>query len=182
MLSLTIKGTDESGVILFDEATNRFISVKTRTIQLEHSLISISRWESKWKVPFLGTRLTHEQTIDYIRCMTLTSGVDDNLYQCITDNDIITVQKYIEDNKTATWFKDDDSKRPNHKVITSERIYSWMVSLQIPFECEKWHLSRLMVLIRACSELNEPPKKMSRAETAAMYRAKHAAKHKPHGR
>ena len=181
MLPLSIRGTDTSGVILFDESTNRFISVKGRTIQLEHSLISISKWESKWKIPFLGSKLDREQTIDYIRCMTLTAGVDDNLYQCITDADILEVQKYISEDKTATWFKD-DGKPPNHKVITSERIYSWMVQLNIPFECEKWHLSRLMILIRACNELNEPPKKRSRAETAAMYRARHAAKHKTHGR
>lgn len=181
MLPLYIRGTDDTGIILFDEATNRFISAKSRTIQLEHSLISISKWESKWKIPFLGTTLTREQTIDYIRCMTLTSNVDDNLYLCINDENVRTVQAYITDERTATWFKETDQKE-DHRVITSERIYSWMVSLNIPFECEKWHLSRLMTLIRACSELNSPPKKLSRAESAAYCRAQNAARHKRHGR
>lgn len=182
MLQLRIKGTEESGVVLFDEQTNRFITAKSRTIQLEHSLISISKWESKWKIPFVGTQLTREQTIDYIRCMTLSSNVDDNLYSCITDDDVLAVQKYISDERTATWFRDDKDKKEDHKVLTSERIYSWMVVLNIPFECEKWHLSRLMILIRAVSELNAPPKKRSRAESAAHYRAQHAARRRRRGR
>jgi len=182
VLQLHIQGTDKSGVLLFDEETNRFITAKSRTIQLEHSLISISKWESKWKVPFIGTELTHEQTIDYIRCMTLTSGVDDNLYACISDANIREVQAYITDEKTATWFREDKNQKPDYKVVTSERLYSWMVALNIPFECEKWHLSRLMVLIKACSELNAPPKKRSRAESAARYRAQHASRRRRRGR
>jgi hypothetical protein len=182
VLQLHIKGTDESGVVLFDEQTNKFITAKSRTIQLEHSLISISKWESKWKVPFIGTQLTHEQTIDYIRCMTLNSGVDENLYACVSDENVRAVQQYITDEKTATWFREDKDKKQDYKVLTSERIYSWMVVLNIPFECEKWHLSRLMILIKAVGELNAPPKKRSRAESAAYYRAQHAARRKRRGR
>jgi len=182
VLQLHISGTDESGTVLFDEQANKFITAKSRTIQLEHSLISISKWESKWKTPFIGAQLTRDQTLDYIRCMTLTPNVDENLYACIDDDNVRTVQQYIADEKTATWFREDKNQKEDHKVLTSERIYSWMVVLNIPFECEKWHLSRLMILIRAVSELNAPPKKRSRAESAAHYRAQHAARRKRRGR
>ena len=181
MLQLHIRGTDESGVVLFDEANNKFISAKSQTIELEHSLLAISAWESKWKVPFLGDDRSGEQLLDYIRCMTLTPDVDPNLYRCITPKEIAQVQAYINDPHTATWFNDKDTK-PNHKVITAERLYSWMVQLNIPFECASWHLSNLLILIRACNELNNPPEKMSRSATAAYYKQQRAARRKAHSR
>ena len=181
MLQLYIRGTEDNGKVLFDESTNKFLSVKGQFIQLEHSLLSISAWESKWKVPFLNSPKNAEQTIDYIRCMTLTPNVNPLLYQCIGVEEIKKVQAYIDDNKTATWFNNKD-KSGGSKIVTSERLYSWMVVLGIPFECQTWHLSRLLVLIRACDELNAPPKKMSRSETAAYYKQKHAAQRASRGR
>lgn len=170
MLPLYIQGTD-----FFDEKTYKFITVPSRTIQLEHSLISISRWESKWKKPFLGEGKTREQTIDYIKCMTLTPNVDPMLYSCIGDKEIKQVQEYIDDPMTATWFKE-RSRRPNYKIITSEKIYGWMVQMNIPFECEKWHLARLLVLLQVCDEMNQPPKKRNRAESAESMRKLNAAR------
>ena len=150
MLRITIPAGE-----LWDEKNEVFISSKEQTLQLEHSLISLSKWESKWHKPFLSTEeKTVEETIDYIRCMTITQNVNPD--------------KYIEDPMTATTFSDGNQK-PSREIITSEIIYHWMVSFNIPFECQKWHLNKLLAFIKVCCNKNLPPRKMSQAEVMKQY-------------
>lgn len=148
-------------VELFDDQTQTFISIKETKLNLEHSLISLSKWESKWHKPFLDDAdKTTEEIMDYIRCMTTNSNVNPSVYLGITSRIINEVDDYIHDPMTATWFNDPDQKRQSRQIITSEVLYGWMVQFGIPFECEKWHLNRLITLIRVCTINNSPKKKM----------------------
>lgn len=149
---------------VFDENNDEFLIIRGRRIQVEHSLVSISKWESKWNKPFLSkTPKTIEENIDYIRCMTITQNVNPKIYDNISNDNIKEISEYIADSKTATCFYD-DSKETTKEIITSEIIYYWMIAYNIPFECQKWHLNRLITLIRVCSKKNEKPKKMSKSE------------------
>lgn len=156
----------------YDEANNEFHKTKEQRLQLEHSLVSLSKWESKWKKPFLNPRepRTTEESMDYIRCMMITQNVPKSVYDYIFSSADVMAQinAYIDDPMTATWFNDrtEGKGRSTREVITSELIYYWLVSLQIPFECEKWHLNRLLTLIKVCEVKNTPPKKMSAKELA----------------
>ena len=149
MLSITIPDIE-----LFDESTNSFSYVKGQTISLEHSLVSISKWESTWKEPFLSDKQkTREQTLDYIKCMTITQNVNPLLYKNLSKSIIDTVQNYMNDPMTATWFnKTPNQQQSKGRVITSELIYYWMIEAGIPMECQKWHINRLMTLIQVCNE------------------------------
>lgn len=172
-LQITISPT-ETG---YDPKTKQFLYSHSKdvTLTLEHSLVSLSKWEAKWKKPFLSQdELTREETIDYIRCMTITQNVDPNVYKAIDSNIIRQVNEYIKDPMTATWFSKDENKSRQSVVVTSERIYYWMIALQIPPEYQKWHLNRLITLIRICEIENRPKKKMSRTDTLAQYRALNA--------
>lgn len=173
MLTLTIPGGE-----LWDEASERFVVVEGRTLQLEHSLLSISKWESKWKRPFLSrAQRTHEETVDYIRCMTVTTGVDPTLYLCLTPENIQEVQAYIDDTMSALKFRGEKQQqvRGSPKPKTSEQIYAAMVMLDIPFECQKWHLNRLLNLIHECEILNSGGK-MSRKDSARYMSQMNAAR------
>ena len=164
---------------LFNEQTGEFISVKKQTLQLEHSLVSLSKWESKWHKPFLGKEdKTFDETIDYIRCMTLSQNIDPNIYMFLTQENIKEINDYIGDPMTATTFSDDGNGRNNREIITSELIYYWMVALNIPFECQKWHLNRLLTLIRVCNIKNQPPKKRSQGQIMSRNAALNAARRK----
>lgn len=160
MLELTILRTD-----LWDERNQRFIPVKEQKLCLEHSLVSLSKWESKWCKVFLSKeQKTIEETIDYIRCMTLTQNVDPLVYQCITNSHIDAVNAYIEAPMTASTVKEEKGGPMNRQQITSELIYYWMTAYHIPFECQKWHLNRLLMLIRISNAENKPPKKRSKRD------------------
>lgn len=166
MLRITIPSSE-----IFDERTNRFIKIKGQEIQLEHSLVSVSKWESKWKKPFLGDKpKTREETIDYVRCMTMTQNVDPSVYIGLTDQNIRDINTYIDDPMTATTFKN-KNRKSSRQIVTSEIIYYWMISLEIPMECQKWHLNRLLTLIRVCDEKSQPGKKKSRKEIMAENKA-----------
>lgn len=161
---------------LFDEASGCFIEVNKTTLQLEHSLISISKWESKWEKPFLSKEpKTDEQTLDYIKCMTLTQNVNPNVYLALSPANIKSIENYIRAPMTATWFRD-EKKGLSREIITSELIYYWMIALNIPFECQKWHISRLLTLIRVCNIKNGKPKKMSKKEQATNNASLNAAR------
>lgn len=156
---------------LFDELSGRFITVNGRELQLEHSLVSISKWESRWKKPFLSDQpKSREETMDYVRCMTISQNVDPNVYLGLSEANVNAVNKYIDDPMTATTFKN-DKKKASHQIVTSEIIYYWMISLGIPMECQKWHLNRLLALIRVCDEKNQPGRKKSRKDIIAENRA-----------
>lgn len=154
-------------VEIYNEKTGLFATTKSQIISLEHSLVSISKWESNWNVPFLSKgQKTTEQTIDYVKCMTITPNVDEATYNILVNNYMQDIIKYIEMEMTATKIRN-DNKSPNREVITSELIYYWMVAFNIPFECEKWHLNRLLTLINVCNAKSSPPKKMSKKELAS---------------
>ncbi len=163
-LRIEVKGAE-----LFDEKTQRFIEVKPNTLIMEHSLIAISKWESKYHQPFLQTdEKSQEQLEYYFKCMTINSNVDPNTYKGITPSQQKEILDYIHDPMTATVFGDEDKKSKKGKgrsnFITSELIYSWMVALQMPSEYEKWHLNRLLTLIEVCNRNNNPGKKMGKNE------------------
>lgn len=160
MLRIMIPATE-----LWDRSKREFITTKEQTLQLEHSLVSLSKWESKWCKPFLTKdKKSIEETIDYIRCMTLTQNVDPYVYSALTNEHIERINEYIEAPMTATWFSEEKNNKPNREQITAELIYYWMIALNIPFECQKWHLNRLLTLIRVCNVKNQPPKKMSKKD------------------
>lgn len=149
----------------FDEENSEFVPQETAEIRLEHSLDSLSRWESKWEKPFLGDQeKTVEETLDYIRFMCLEE-VDDEILHHLSQQNIKDISDYINAKKSATWINtEDDKKGKNREVITSELIYYWMVAHRIPFECQYWHLNRLMMLVQVCNMKNQPEKKMSKRQ------------------
>lgn len=161
MLYIDVPITDE----MFDDEKQEFILPEYRTLQLEHSLVSISKWESKWHKPFLHTAdKTEEETIDYIKCMTITQNVNPDIYNRLTRENIMAINDYIGDPMTATTFKEEKGGKANKEIITSEVIYYWMIALQIPVEFQKWHLNRLLTLVRVCKVKNQPDKKMSKRD------------------
>lgn len=171
MLKVTIPEID-----LWNAQSEEFVTMKAQTLQLEHSLVSLSKWESKWRKPFLSKGLTVPESIDYIRCMTLTQNVDPVVYGCIPQNILDEINAYIDAPMTATTFAKDEKKTANREIVTAEIIYYWMVAHNIPFECQKWHLNRLLTLINVCNVKNKPPKKMSKRELLARNRALNAAR------
>lgn len=172
MLTITIPGKE-----FYHEQKKEFITTKSTTLQLEHSLVSVSHWEEKWNKPFLNKdKHPYEETVDYIRCMTITQNVNPNVYYGITPDIFAAIEKYIESSHTATWFSEDRSRGQSRETITAEVIYQWMIANQIPYECQKWHLNRLLTLIRVCSLKNAPPKKMNRKEALAQQRAQNNAR------
>ena len=163
----------------WDEKKQEFVEPKTKVLQLEHSLVSISKWESKWCRAFLSNKeMTQEETLDYIKCMTLTKNVDPEVYEHITNENIIQVRNYIEAPMSATFFHEDKSARRSRETVTAELIYYWMIALQIPFECQKWHLNRLLTLIKVCNIKNSPPKKRSKRDIMNRNTALNAARKK----
>lgn len=176
---LTIRISEEEK---WDELKEEFVYGKPFTLQLEHSLISISKWEAKWNKPFLSkkTVMNDEQTLDYVRCMVITQNVPEDVYDRLNDKNLEDIRKYIEAPMTATWFSNlpDEKGKINNEIVTSELIYYWMIALQIPFECQKWHLNRLLTLIRVCNIKNQPPKKMSNSELMSRNAALNAQRRK----
>lgn len=173
MLVLDIPGSE-----FFDDEKEEFIETKPVSLRLEHSLVSVSKWEAEWKVPFLSAKeLTREQTIDYIRFMTINQNVDPLVYTLLNNDHVRKVNEYISDNRTATTFSNVNTP-PNRQVVTSELIYFWMAQYNIPFECQKWHLSRLMTLIRIASIKNAPEKKMSQRAIMSQNKSLNAARRK----
>lgn len=162
MLKIFVSGSE-----WFDEEKQEFVlATKPTTLLLEHSLLSISKWEAKWKKPFLidnGDR-PMEEMLDYIRCMTINKEVDEAVYHALDLDSIRKIRKYMDDPMSATTITRHKKGPPSRKIVTSEVIYSWMVKEGIPFECEKWHISRLMKLIEVCSIENGPQEKMSQKE------------------
>lgn len=175
MLQITIPSTE-----LWDENKQEFVTIKEQVLQLEHSLVSVSKWEAKWCKVFLSKKeKTYEETIDYIKCMTITQNVNPDVYKYLTKENIDKINEYILAPMTATWFSDEKGGTSgSREQITSELIYYWMLSFNIPFECQKWHLNRLLTLIRVCSIKNKDPKKMSRREIMSRNAALNAARKK----
>lgn len=152
------------GLEYYNEETNEFSYYDDTILHLEHSLVSVSKWEAKWCKPFLtGSDKSSEEIIHYIQCMTLDDKVSNDVYSRLTDANLLAINEYIGRPMTATTFSAENSKH-SREIITSEVIYYWMVSFNIPFECQYWHLNRLLTLIKVCNVKNNPPKKMSKQE------------------
>lgn len=174
MLTITIPARE-----MFDETTQRFVLYKEQKLQLEHSLVSLSKWESKWCKPFLTQEpKTLEETIDYIKCMTITQNVDPNIYSNLSKKNIEQINEYIAAPMTATTFGDNKKHGSSRETTTAELIYFWMISFNIPMECQRWHLNRLLTLIRVCNIKNAPPKKTSKRDVMSRYAALNAARRK----
>lgn len=172
MLTIIVPGLE-----YWDEKNEKIIRTNDQELQLEHSLISVSKWESKWCVPFLAKEAkTAEQTIDYVKCMTLTQKVDPEVYMRLSEQNMRDIQEYIEAPMTATWFSDEKPGKKNSEQVTAELIYYWMIALQIPVEFQKWHLNKLMTLIRVCNVKNQPGKKLSKREILSRNAAINAAR------
>ena len=175
MLTITVPISPEG----WDEEKQEFVEPKTQTLQLEHSLVSLSKWESKWQKPFYSKKeLSDEETLDYIKCMTLTKNVDPDVYNHLSRENVKTIMDYIGNPMTATTFSKDDKSSNNREVITSALISSWMIASNIPFECQKWHLNRLITLIRVCGVKNTPPKKRSKRDIMSRNAALNASRRK----
>lgn len=174
MLQITIPSAEE-----WDEVHETFVRTKEQVLRLEHSLVSVSKWESKWHKPFLTeTEKTYEEFIDYVKCMTITQNVDPNVYYCLSKENWEKINAYIEDPHTASSVRENKAAPLRRETITSELIYYWMIALNIPMECQTWHLNRLLMLIRICNAKNEPPQKRSKRAIARDYAALNAARRK----
>lgn len=163
----------------YDEENNLFIYTtlcKEQTLQLEHSLVSLRKWESKWCKPFISSKKTDEEIMDYIKCMTITQNVKPDIYDRLTDENIREIKNYIDAPMTATVFSEDKTSKGNREIVTAELIHYWMISLNIPHQYEKWHLNSLLTLIRVCNIKNTPPKKRSKREIMSRNAALNAAR------
>ena len=152
-------------VELWDEGKQEFVYMNGQTLELEHSLASLSKWESKIGKPFLskdGT--TYEETIEYIKCMMLTPNVSEETYQYLMTHRMSEIQEYIDASMTATTLPKLPSRRGRPETVTAELIYYWMIALQIPSEYEHWHLNKLITLIGVCNVKNAPPTKRSQED------------------
>ena len=176
MLQIVVPLTPE----YWDENKMEFVDAKTTTLQLEHSLLSVSKWESKWCKSFISSskKLTDEEILDYIKCMTLNKNIDPKVFDHLTVANVKEIEKYIMAPMTATYFSETKNGKTSRETVTSELIYYWMVALNIPFECQKWHLNRLLTLIRVCNIKNQPPKKMSKKDIMSRNAALNAARRK----
>jgi hypothetical protein len=177
MLTIVVGGQE-----VFDEESQEFGVHGGVTLYLEHSLISLSKWEAKFEKPFLSTNeMTDEESLEYIKCMTITRNVPDETYAKLSGSDLKQIEQYIGAKMTATWFSEKSPKSRRGEVVTSELIYYWMTVFGIPFECEKWHLARLFALIQICNNKQEKPKKISRSELAQRNRELNAQRKKELG-
>lgn len=161
MISIHIPKTE-----YYNDVTNEFTEIRETTLKMEHSLISIKKWEAKWNIAFLGReQKTDEQMLDYLHCMTISpTDVDQIVYKAISNKQMNQVGDYIRAPMTATTFYDADGKKVSRETVTAELLYYWMIALNIPMEFQKVHLNQLLTLIRTVSIKNTPAKKMSREE------------------
>lgn len=164
MLKIDIRSDED---LSWDESREEFVEQVLFTLELEHSLVSLSKWESKFEKPFLGAEeKTDEEILSYIKCMILTPDFPPGVLSKLSQSNVDAINDYINAKQSATWFRETRG-RTSHEVITSELIYSWMIGFNIPLSCENWHLNRLFTLIRVMNEQNQKPKKQNKAEMIA---------------
>ena len=176
-MPLTVKVPDIHG---WDPVKEEFVDYKAKEFVIEHSLISIQKWESKWHKPYLSEiEHTPEEAIDYIRCMTITPGVEPDLYNYLPESEIVRIANYINDPMTATTFSNNappGTPVRKKEIITAEIVYYLMIELGIPMEFRKWHFNQLQTLIKVCQIKNGGSKKMTRSEVLAQNRELNAAR------
>lgn len=167
MLTITILGKE-----YFDDVTKEFVTLGDVTFEIEHSLASLSKWESIFHKPFLATEdKTSDEVLGYIEAMCLTPDIAPEVFLTLTEDNVSEINAYIDNKMSATWFADELGIGRSREIITSELIYYWLITFQIPFSCETWHLNRLLTLIKVCNLKQQKPKKMSPAQVAARNRA-----------
>ena len=172
MLTITLPRTE-----LFDNKKQEFVYIDGKTIQMEHSLVSLSKWESRWNIPFISEEPRAEiQKIDYYICMTITQNVTPMDFRALTPELQSKIEAYIAAPMTATILPPPPKRTGKREVVTSEKIYAAMIANKIPFECQKWHLNKLIALIKVCDIKNQPPKKLSRKETLSRNAALNASR------
>lgn len=137
---------------------------KVVRLQFEHSLRSLSKWESKNKIAFLaGREKTPAQMVDYYRCMLL-SPEDPDLVYLLDPSQMEELTNYINENQTASSVPNEGPTQYNPETTTSELVYFWMTALKINWEAQDWHFSRLMMLVQITSYKQQPPKKRNPRE------------------
>lgn len=169
MLKITVPGGRH-----WDPIMEQFFYTRETVLTLEHSLVSIKKWEERWKVCYLNKhrKKTDAELIDYIRCMTITQNVNPLVYYALSDDNISDVVKYIQDPHTATYYVDFEQEAESKgELLTAEVLYYYMIKLQIPIEFQKWHLNSLIALLKVFDKKETPPKKLSESEA----RARHAS-------
>lgn len=172
MLELTIL-EDE----VYDQKTNKFIQIPACTLTLEHSLISIAKWESKWHISYFDTaQKTMEQDLDYIKCMVVGNIKNNFSFKVLSEKNILEIRDYIKNPMTATTFHKKSTSKAKKEITTAETLYAHMFAHSIPMECQKWHLNRLLTLLRVCDLQNSPREKMSKKQTAAWNAEQNAAR------
>lgn len=172
MLRLTVKGEE-----LFDEESNRFVETDGTVLDLEHSLVSISKWEAKYEIAFLSdTKKTNEQVLDYVRFMSLSGDVSDEVLGRLSNENVKQINNYIASKQSATRFMQKPGGAPSREKVTSELIYYWLIALQIPWETQHWHLERLLTLVEVCQRKNQAqnPKKMNKSDMVKQRQALNA--------
>ena len=166
MLTIYVGATEH-----FDEKTREFSYVGGTPIQLEYSLAILSKWESKFNKPFLGPqKKTREETISFIQEMIITPEISPDIINEFTLQNFKDVNAYMESKQTATWFSDTPEPKTSREVITAELIYYWLVTFNIPWEAQHWHLNKLFTLIKVFNAKSEKPKKMTPGQAAARRR------------
>lgn len=166
MLVITVPGQEQ-----FNESDSTFLDGDPVRLELEHSLVSLSKWESFHEKPFLGNQdKTEEDVISYIRMMVIGSEPPPDVFSRLSEDNLSEINNYINAKMTATWFSDPQGRRGTREIITAEIIYYWMIALNIPFECQHWHLNRLLTLVKVCNEKNGPKKKQNSNDRARRQR------------
>lgn len=168
MLSIIVPGRE-----FYDEESELFVTVGETQLELEHSLVSLSKWESRWEKPFIGNaEKTTEQVTSYIQFMCLTPDVPPEVFDRVSNENLQEINDYLNSKMTATWFSaDETATKGPQEVITSEVVYYWMITMNVPMECQHWHLERLFTLLKVIQLKSAPPKKRNRADVAAQRRA-----------
>ncbi len=166
MLKITVPGVEH-----YDEETSEFVTIGDVDLELEHSLVSLSKWESIHEKPFLGKdEKSHEEVLSYVKAMIMTPDFPPEVLSKLSQDNLKEINNHIDSKMTATWFSDNPNSPKSREVITAELIYYWMIGFNIPFECEAWHLNKLFTLIKVCNLKTSKPKPMSRGETVARNR------------
>lgn len=144
---------------------NNFVLIEGFELELEHSLASLSKWESKFEKPFLSSKeKTTEEVLAYIECMCRTPNVPPEVWGKLSQDNYNAINAYIDSKQTATWFSDDKPQTQSGEIITAEIVYFWMTSMRIPWEAQHWHLNKLFTLVRVFDLKSAKPKPMGRAE------------------
>ncbi len=162
MLTITVLGAEH-----FNDETQEFTTEGDFVLELEHSLVALSKWESIYEKPFLASEeKSTEEVLGYIEAMVMTLNVPAEVFSRLSQKNLDEINRYVDSKRSATWFAETPNTPKSREVITSELIYYWMIALTVPIECENWHLNRLFSLLKICNIKNGKPKKMSRSELA----------------